>query len=205
MILSSFPTVHLPCSALHFLLLLVSDSTKRHFHFIFRLGRWLSLCMMSPHCSIFPSPTDSSRLLLLACRLHVWLMYEIWEFLRRSCWRSLTLTGVFIFVCLSFRYVWGACCGTEVWGCRYGVHQTSSCMYSPCRQVCCLYQFRYVWLFSSLDVTGWAWGCIVLTILYTVLLVATAFETRQLAGYLSILQIYLKLLFVVEFLFNCYE
>ena len=56
---------------------------------------------------------------------------------------------------------------------------------------------RYMWLLSSLEDIGWAWGCVELTILYTSLGVATPFETRQLAGYLSLLQIYLKLLFVV--------
>lgn len=55
----------------------------------------------------------------------------------------------------------------------------------------------YMWLFSSLDDISWTWGCVVLTILYTSLGVATVFETRQLAGYLSLLQVYLKLLFVV--------
>lgn len=64
---------------------------------------------------------------------------------------------------------------------------------------------RNMWLFNSLDVTSWACGCVVLTILYTTLEVATSFETKQLAGYLSLLQIYLKLLFVVEFFFNLYE
>ena len=37
---------------------------------------------------------------------------------------------------------------------------------------------RYVWLFSSLDVTSWAYGRIALTILYTTLGVAIIFETR---------------------------
>lgn len=31
---------------------------------------------------------------------------------------------------------------------------------------------RYMWMFSSLDVTNWAWGCMALTILYTTLGVA---------------------------------
>lgn len=63
---------------------------------------------------------------------------------------------------------------------------------------------RYVWLFS-LDVTSWAWGCAMLTIMYTSLRVETIFETKHLAGYLSLLQVYLKLLFVVDFLFNYYQ
>lgn len=44
-----------------------------------------------------------------------------------------------------------------------------------------------------------------LTIMYTTLKVATVFETWQLAGYLSLLHIYLKLLFLIDFLFNFYE
>lgn len=36
-----------------------------------------------------------------------------------------------------------------------------------------------------------------LFILYTTLIVVNVFETRQLVGYLSLLQVYLKLLFVV--------
>lgn len=61
------------------------------------------------------------------------------------------------------------------------------------------------WFSSSLDVTSLAQGCVVLTILYTTLGVATIFETKQLAGYLSLLHVYLKLLFIIYFLFICYE
>lgn len=64
---------------------------------------------------------------------------------------------------------------------------------------------RYICLFSSLDVTSWAWDCAILTIWYITLAVATIFETKQLTGYLSLLQVSLKLLFVLDFLFNCYE
>lgn len=64
---------------------------------------------------------------------------------------------------------------------------------------------RYMCLFNSLEVTSWAWGCDALTILYTTLEVMIIFETRQPASYLSLLQVYLKLLFVVDFLFNYYE
>lgn len=66
-------------------------------------------------------------------------------------------------------------------------------------------EVRYMWMFSSLDDTNWVWRCAALTILYLTLGVATIFETRQLAGYLSLLKVYLKLLFVILFLFNCYE
>lgn len=63
----------------------------------------------------------------------------------------------------------------------------------------------YVFLFSSLDITSWAWRCAALTILYTVLGVATIFETRQPAGYLSMLLVRYHLLFVVDLLFNCWK
>lgn len=56
-------------------------------------------------------------------------------------------------------------------------------------------------LFSSLDVDSWAWGYATLT--YTTFGVTTLLETRQLAGYLSLLHVSLKLLFLVDLLFNC--
>lgn len=46
---------------------------------------------------------------------------------------------------------------------------------------------QYVCLFSSLDVTSWAWGCVALTILYASLGMTKVFETRQLVGYLRLL------------------
>lgn len=49
---------------------------------------------------------------------------------------------------------------------------------------------RYMWLFISLDDTNWEWGCAALTILYSALRVVTVFKTRQLAGYLSLFQVY---------------
>lgn len=56
---------------------------------------------------------------------------------------------------------------------------------------------QYMWLLSSLDNISLIWGCAGLIILYTTLGVAIAFETRQLVGYLSLFQVYLKFLFVV--------
>lgn len=50
-----------------------------------------------------PIAEDSGRLLLLSRRLHVGLLYEIWKFLRRPCWRNLALTGELTFVFLDFR------------------------------------------------------------------------------------------------------
>ncbi|XP_058734119.1 protein MAIN-LIKE 2-like [Vicia villosa] len=47
---------------------------------------------------------------------------------------------------------------------------------------------QYLWLFSSVEHTSWAWGCTPLTIQYTTFGVANVFETRQLAGYLCIFQ-----------------
>ncbi|XP_058755208.1 protein MAIN-LIKE 2-like [Vicia villosa] len=43
-------------------------------------------------------------------------------------------------------------------------------------------------LFSDLDTSCWAWGVAVLTILYTTLDAASRLDTKQLAGYLSLLQ-----------------
>lgn len=50
-ILSSLilPIAHLPCSTLHFLLLLLSDGAMRLLHFIFCLGRLCLLIVPSPH------------------------------------------------------------------------------------------------------------------------------------------------------------
>lgn len=48
---------------------------------------------------------------------------------------------------------------------------------------------RYLSLFSALDTSSWAWGVAALTMLYTALDAASQPETRQLAGYLSLLQV----------------
>ncbi|XP_058776792.1 protein MAIN-LIKE 1-like [Vicia villosa] len=47
---------------------------------------------------------------------------------------------------------------------------------------------RYVSLFSDLDPPCWAWGVATLTMMYTTLDYASHLDTRQLAGYLSLLQ-----------------
>lgn len=70
-----------------------------------------------------------------------------------------------------------------------GLHATSNGMYSADKS-CVYIDVRYTWLFSSLETPCWAWGIVVLTMIYMTIGVATVPKTRQLAVYLSILQVY---------------
>lgn len=49
---------------------------------------------------------------------------------------------------------------------------------------------QYLWLFSRLEHISWTWRCGALIIIYASLGVATAFQTKQLAGYLSAFYVY---------------
>lgn len=199
------PTSPSPCLTRHYLLRFFRDGTRRHLHFIFRLGDDYHPDYVS---SLFHPPIGGGFRITHVLSMPLAYMTAARD-LRVSEADVQKEFGINRDVHLHMSWLWKtydelvAVESYEVAARVYMLHLISCTLFANKLDV--YIDVWYVCLFNSLEVTNWAWRCAALSILYITLGVATIFETRYLTGYLSLLQVYLNLLFVVDFFFNCYK